>query len=87
MHTTAIDFIQRFTGKDLSNRNILEEFSDQVIFSSWFKKQYPNISQETYNAMLLVARPYFDYKDTPVYVVYYVDTLFITWRMDYYLMK
>ncbi len=82
MHTTAIDFIQRFTGKDLSNRNILEEFSDQVIFSSWLKKQYPNISQETYNAMLLVARPYFDYKDTPVYVVSYVDTLFITGRSD-----
>lgn len=82
MHTTAIDFIQRFTGKDLSNRNILEEFSDQVIFSSWLKKQYPNTSQEMYNAMLLVARPYFEYKDTPVYVISLVDTLFITGRSD-----
>ncbi|WP_205127851.1 hypothetical protein [Okeania hirsuta] len=35
-----------------------------------------------YNAMLLVARPYFEYKDTPVYVVSLVDTLFITGRSD-----
>ncbi|MGK7956266.1 MAG: hypothetical protein AB4063_13610 [Crocosphaera sp.] len=82
MHTTAIDFIQRFTGKDLSNRNILEAFSDQVIFSSWLKKQYPNTSPEMYNAMLLVARPYFEYKDTPVSVVPLADTLFITGCSD-----
>ncbi|MEL4895680.1 hypothetical protein [Crocosphaera sp. Alani8] len=82
MHTTAIDFIQRFIGKDLSDRNILQEFSDQVIFSSWLKKQYPHRSQEIYRAMLLVARPYFEYKDTPVFVVPYVDTLFITGSSD-----
>ena len=82
MHLTAIDFIQRFTGEDLSDRNLLEEFSDRVIFSSWLKKQYPNTSQEMYNAMLLVARPYFEYNDTPVYVVSLVDTLFITGHSD-----
>ncbi|MGK7882094.1 MAG: hypothetical protein AB4060_18630 [Crocosphaera sp.] len=82
MHRTAIDFIQRFTRKNLSNGNILEEFSEQVIFSSWLKKQYPNMSQEIYDAMLLVARPYFEYKDTPVYVVPLADTLFITGCSD-----
>lgn len=77
IHETAIDFIRRFTGEDLSNRGVIEEFSDQSILDTWIGKQYPEVSQEVRNAMSLVAQPYFEQEDTPVYIVPWVDTLFI----------
>ncbi len=82
IHETAIDFIQRFTGEDLNNREVIEEFSDKSILDTWIGKQYPDASQELHNAMSLVAQPYFEHEDTPVYVVPWVDTLFITGHSD-----
>ncbi len=82
IHETAIDFIQRFIGEDLSNRRVIKEFLDKSILDTWIEKQYPEASQKVRNAMSLVAQPYFEYKDTPVYVVPWVDTLFITGHSD-----
>lgn len=82
IHETAIDFIRRFTGEDLSNRGVIKEFLDQSILDTWIGKQYPEASQELHHAMSLVAQPYFEQEDTPVYVVLWIDTLFITGHSD-----
>ena len=82
IHETAIDFIRRFSGEDLNNREIIAEFLDKSILDTWIAKQYPDASPEMHNAMSLVAQPYFEYEDTPVYVVPWVDTLFVTGHSD-----
>ena len=82
IHETAIDFIRRFTGEDLSTLGVVEEFLDQSRLDTWIGKQYPEASPKVRNAMSLIAQPYFEQEDTPVYVVPWVDTLFITGHSD-----
>ncbi|MEM8718948.1 MAG: hypothetical protein AAGE84_06520 [Cyanobacteria bacterium P01_G01_bin.39] len=82
IHGTSIDFIQRFTGEKLSNQEMIEKFIDQSSLDIWIAKQYPDLSPEMYDAISLVAQPYFEHEDTPIYVVLWEDTLFITGHSD-----
>ena len=82
IHETTIDFIQRFTGEDLNNPEAIEEFLERSLFDTWIAKKYPDISPELHHAILLIARPYFEHRDTPVYVLVWVDTLFVTGCSD-----
>ena len=82
IHETAIDFIQRFTSENLNNREAIEEFFDQSTLDKWIATQYPDVLQRVQQAISLVARPYFEHEDQPVYVVLFKDTLFITGHSD-----
>ncbi|MEM7591958.1 MAG: hypothetical protein AAF383_10660 [Cyanobacteria bacterium P01_A01_bin.83] len=82
IHGTAIDFIQRFTVEKLSNQEMIEKFIDQSTLDTWIAKQYPEAASQVHHAISLVAQPYFEHEDTPVYIVPWEDTLFITGHSD-----
>ena len=87
IHRTALDFIQRFSGKKWSDQKLNEQkaseaFLDELTFKNWVKEQYPDLPQKLREAIALIAQPYFEHQDTPVYIVQQQGTLFITGRSD-----